>query len=271
MNDAAQFLISHGGTVLFAFVLLEQAGLPLPAAPLLLAAGALGARGQLNPVLATTLAALAAILADALWFFIGRRSGPRVLRLFCKLSLARNSCVGRSKNLFERHGLRTLVAAKFLPGLGAVMPPLAGAMGMSTSRFLLFDGLGSLVYGGSYIAAGYLFHNQIQQIIAVLNRVGLSALVLSVVLAIGFVGFKYARRRRIARPQNGSVAAANPNVAGSAVEEANVTSEGAFQAGFPFPGERAAAAVRFQELGLPDHGPAQPGRPAAAPELLPTT
>src|SRR5262249_41919381 len=147
MNDSTQFLISYGGPVLFAVVFAEQAGLPLPAAPWLLAAGALSASGKLSPSLALGGTTLAAIIADSLWCYIGRRGGQRVLRLFCRMSLSRNTCVGRTKGLLGRHGLQALVAAKFLPGLGTVMPPLAGALGMSASRFLFFDGLGSLIYG----------------------------------------------------------------------------------------------------------------------------
>src|SRR5258707_12267002 len=135
MNDITQFLMGHGGLVLFAIVFAEQAGLPLPSAPWLLAAGALSASGKLNPVLAIGVTALAALIADSLWFYIGRRGGQRILRLFCRLSLARNSCVGRTKDFFARHGLQTLVAAKFLPALGAVMPPRAGPSGLSSRRF----------------------------------------------------------------------------------------------------------------------------------------
>jgi len=196
MSDAMQFLVSHGAPLLFAIVFAEQAGLPLPSAPWLLAAGALSASGKLNPVLAIGVTALAAVMADSLWFYIGRRGGQRVLRLFCRLSLARNSCVGRTKGLFTRHGLQTLAAAKFLPGLGAVMPPLAGALGMTTGRFLLFDGLGSLFYGSFYIVAGFLFHNQLRQAMALLNQLGFSALLLAVVLVGGYVAFKYVRRRK---------------------------------------------------------------------------
>jgi membrane protein DedA with SNARE-associated domain len=196
MNDITQFLMGHGGPVLFAIVFAEQAGLPLPSAPWLLAAGALSAAGKLNPALAIGVTALAALLADSLWFYVGRRGGQRVLRLFCRLSLAQNSCVGRTKGFFARHGLQTLVAAKFLPGLGAVMPPLAGALGMSTRRFLLFDGLGSLFYETFYVLAGFLFHNQIGQAVAVLNQLGFSALLLVLALVIGYIAFKYAHRRK---------------------------------------------------------------------------
>lgn len=227
MNDAAQFLISHGGAVLFAFVFIEEAGLPLPAAPWLLAAGALWAGGQLNPLTSIGLAALASILADSVWFYIGRGSGPRILRLFCRLSLAKNSCVGRSRHLFERHGLQALMAAKFLPGLGTVMPPLAGAMGMSTRRFLLFDGLGSLVYGASYVVVGFLFHNQVQQALALLNHLGLSALVLGLALAAGYISFKYVRRRK-AQSRGLRLGGTPAGVAEGAMEEASELPLGGF-------------------------------------------
>src|SRR6266404_460904 len=202
MNDLTQILVSHGAPLLFAIVFAEQAGLPLPSAPWLLTAGALSASGKLNPGLAIGVTALAAVMADSLWFYIGRRGGQRVLRLFCRLSLARNSCVWRTKGLLARHGLQTLVAAKLLPGLGAVMPPLAGALGMSTIRFLLFDGLGALFYGTFYVLAGYLFHNQLGQAMAVLNQLGFSALLLGMALVTGYIAFKYARRRIPAGTEN---------------------------------------------------------------------
>jgi membrane protein DedA with SNARE-associated domain len=196
MIDVTEFLLSYGGPVLFAIVFVEQAGLPLPSAPWLLAAGALSATGRLSPTLAIGVTALAAVLADSLWFFVGRRGGHRVLRMFCRLSLSCTSCIDRTKNLFARHGLEALVAAKFLPGLGAVMPPLAGALGMSTSRFLLFDGLGSLIYGSFYIVAGFLFHDQLGKAISWLSRLGFGAVLLGLVLIAGYVAFKYLQRRK---------------------------------------------------------------------------
>lgn len=249
MNDAAQFLIGHGGLVLFAFVFVEQAGLPFPVAPWLLAAGALSASGKLNPVPVIGLVALAAIMADSLWFYIGRRGGQRVLRLFCRVSLARDSCVGRTKNLFEHHGLQALVAAKFLPGLGAVMPPLAGAMGMSTSRFLVFDGLGSLFYGASYIVAGFVFHNQLQETMASVNRLGFSALLLALVLVTGYIALKYARRRNFAGEGSRKNKTANQR-AEAAIEDASVTTGGAYNSAASPPAAESLNTLEFQKVVL---------------------
>ena len=58
MDETFQFLIRHGYAVLFIWVLAEQLGLPLPATPLLLAAGALAGAGEMNLWLALALHAI---------------------------------------------------------------------------------------------------------------------------------------------------------------------------------------------------------------------
>jgi membrane protein DedA with SNARE-associated domain len=268
MNEVTQFLTSHGGPVLFAVVFAEQAGLPLPAAPWLLAAGALSASGKVNALLAITMTALASVIADWIWFRLGRRGGQRVLRPFCRLSLSPNSCVGRTKGLFARHGQHGLLAAKFIPVLGTVMPPLAGALGMSTGRFLFFDGLGALFYGAFYVLGGFFFHNQLQKALAMLNQIGFSAFVAASILVLGYIAFKYARRRRplILRSQQRN---ARSQGAGVADEDIVVTHDGTRESKMPILGEHLSPAA-FQNVALaltkaaphPGRAPASPVRPA---------
>ena len=198
MNDTTQFLTGFGGLAVFAVVFADQAGLPVPAPPVLLAAGALVAAGQLDPALAVGMTVLAAMLADSIWFWLGRKSGGRALPVIGRWARARNISIARTRIAVARHGLWTLTAAKFLPG--TVMPSLAGALGMSARRFLLFDGLAALFYGGSYVTAGFLFHNQVQQVMVWFDRVGHGVLGVGLVLVIGYVGYKYALRRRNKRP-----------------------------------------------------------------------
>jgi hypothetical protein len=75
------------------------------------------------------------------------------------------------------------------------MPPLAGALGMRFGRFLIFDGVGSLIYGSVYIGAGFLFHNQLQQVLASLNHLGFSLLVVFLAFIPAYIGFRYVQRR----------------------------------------------------------------------------
>ena len=204
MSEITQFLMSHGGPVLFAVVLVEQAGLPIPAAPWLLAAGALSASGELNPLLAIAVTALACVIADAIWFYVGRQRGERVVGFLCHLSLAPNSCVESTEGIFARHGMQAVAAAKFLPGFGAVMAPLAGAFKVHAGRFLLFDTIGSLVYGAFYILIGFFFHSQLQEMTTVLSQLGFSTLLLVLFLVAGYIAFKYLRRSRVRSGQRHS-------------------------------------------------------------------
>ncbi|HSC77428.1 MAG TPA: hypothetical protein VLB32_02595, partial [Candidatus Acidoferrales bacterium] len=111
MMESIQFLIRHGYTVIFLFVLAEQFGLPLPAIPLLLAAGALAGTGKLSLTLVVLSAVAASLLADSCWYELGRRKGIKVLQLLCRISLEPDSCVRRTEDVFVRHGARSLLVA----------------------------------------------------------------------------------------------------------------------------------------------------------------
>jgi membrane protein DedA with SNARE-associated domain/rhodanese-related sulfurtransferase len=199
MNEITRFLLGHGGPVLFLVVFVEQIGLPLPAVPWLLAAGALAAAGQLNGWLAVGVTLLACIIADSIWFYLGRRNGHRVLGLLCRISLEPDSCVRRTQDLFSRYGTQGLLVAKFVPGLSTLAPPLAGNAGVSLSRFLFFDGSGSLLYVGGFMLVGFMFSRQLEQIIGAFGSVGSSALGVLVTVAALYVVYKYIQRRRILR------------------------------------------------------------------------
>ena len=199
MDKTTQFLVEHGAPILFVAVFLEQMGLPLPVVPLLLAAGALSATGQFNLLFGLGIAVLACLIADTIWFYLGRYRGHRVLGLLCRISLEPDSCVRRTQNVFTRYGLRGVVVSKFVPGFGTVAPPLAAMAGVKFSRFLLADGLASVLYGGGFLFLGYLFSNQIQQIAAALAQFGGSLLSLIVGLGVIYIGFKYWQRQRILR------------------------------------------------------------------------
>ncbi len=199
MTDTTQFLIDHGPPILFVVVFLEQMGLPLPALPWLLAAGALSAMAKFNPLLGIGVTMLACLAADAFWFYLGRYRGTQVLNFLCRISLEPASCVRRTQNVFTRYGLRGIIIAKFLPGLNTVTPPLAGMSGMSAGRFLLADGFGALLYGGAFLCLGYCFNRQIQQLGAALASVGGGALGLLVGFVASYIGFKYWQRQRVLR------------------------------------------------------------------------
>jgi len=197
MNETLELLVRHGAAILFAAVFVEQIGIPLPAAPWLLAAGALIGVGKMNWLLALGAAASSSLLADLIWFYLGRNYGNRVLGFLCRISLEPDSCARRTQDLFARHGMRGLIVAKFIPGLSTLAPPLAGSSGVSISRFLFFDGLSSVLHSGCFILVGVLFSQQLEQVINALAGLGRSALGVVGGLVAIYIAFKYVQRQRL--------------------------------------------------------------------------
>ena len=169
MQDTLRFLMDHGYLVLFVFVFLEQVGVPLPAIPALLGVGALVGMGQMVGSVAISVATFASILADGIWYRIGRARGSRVLHLLCRISLEPDSCVRVTQNTFERWGARSLLIAKFVPGLNTIAPPMAGINAMPLRRFFLLDGLGALLYVGTFVVIGWIWSDALE---AVAERIG---------------------------------------------------------------------------------------------------
>lgn len=196
MNETLQFLSRHGYAVIFAWVCAEQAGIPVPALPLLLAAGALAGMGGMNPLAAGGLAVLGALASDIIWYTLGRRRGIRVLKMLCRISLEPDSCVRDTQSVFARYGARSLLGAKFIPGLGAAAPPLAGVVRMPVGRFLLFDALGASLWAGTYLTAGFVFSNQLESVAMKGGRLGAGFLSLLVMACAAFIAWKYLRRHR---------------------------------------------------------------------------
>lgn len=199
MNGTLSFVFQHPYLVLFGAVFAEQLGLPLPAVPFLLGAGALAGMNQLNPAAALFLPVAASLIADLVWFEAGRRRGATVLKLLCRISLEPDSCVRRTENVFATQGARTLLFAKFLPGLNTVAPPMAGMIGMRRSRFLLWDTAGALLWASSFFLLGLLFTNQIE---AVAERAAAwgGALVTALLgLFALWLAWKYAQRQSFIR------------------------------------------------------------------------
>ncbi len=196
MNEIIQFLTRHGYLVVFVWVLVEQLGLPIPAAPMLLVAGALAGAGKLNLIGVLVVGIVGSAVSDMLWYQIGWRRGNSVLSLVCRISLTPEACVNHTKEVFGRHGAHSLLMAKFIPGLNAVSTSMAGTMRMNCLRFLLFDALGTLNWVGVFAGLGYVFSSQIERVVDYATMLGKwFGVLLALVLPV-YVVWKYVKRQR---------------------------------------------------------------------------
>jgi membrane protein DedA with SNARE-associated domain len=149
---------------------------------------------QLAPELACCVGA--ALIADTAWYLLGRRGGGRILRLVCRISLEPDSCVRRTENAFLKYGLNSLLIAKFVPGVNAVAAPMAGSSQTAYGRFLLYDVAGACAWSGSFLAVGYIFSEQLEDVFAYGSRLGSGVLLFVLGLAAAWIGWKFVQRRR---------------------------------------------------------------------------
>ena len=193
------FLAEHGASVLFWVIFVEQIGFPLPALPLLVAAGALVATGNMSLATALLVPIAASLPPDLAWYYLGRQKGGKVLGFLCRLSLEPDSCVRDTENVFHRNGPRALLLAKFVPGFSTVAPPLAGIVGMPATTFILYDLGGTLIWAAVSAGVGALFSNQLEQLIGLFDQAGGMMLVVLLLGLAGFVGYKFYHRQKFLR------------------------------------------------------------------------
>jgi len=192
-------LIVYGYLLLFVWVLVEQFGIPLPATPVLLSAGALSAEHEISFGLALGAALVGCLASDTAWFLIGRKYGHHVLQILCKLSMEPTICVRRTQDSLGRRSRVTLLFAKFVPGLAMLAAPVAGENGMDLRTFLFFDGIGATLWIGTLLFAGRLFGDALKRDPSVLDWVGRFSGAILVLGVLGFFLVRVYRRRLVLR------------------------------------------------------------------------
>jgi membrane protein DedA with SNARE-associated domain/rhodanese-related sulfurtransferase len=196
---ALNFLVHYGYLILFLWVLTEQIGVPIPAMPILLTAGTLTATHRLSLWLVLLSVLGGSLVSDSVWYVLGKRYGSAVVRLLCRLSMESSTCVRRTQNYFTKHGPASLLVAKFIPGLGTVAAPIAGETGMDYRLFLLCDSGGILLWALTATLCGRFFGDILKRNPDALTWVGHFAVLLFVLLFVGFLVWRVLRQRMFLR------------------------------------------------------------------------
>jgi membrane protein DedA with SNARE-associated domain/rhodanese-related sulfurtransferase len=186
----------YGLLIVAVNVLLDQRGLPVPAVPTLVVAGAIAADGQISLPALFVCSVIACLAADCGWYLVGQKYGIRVLKTLCRISLEPDSCVSQTQTRFERWGVNSLVIAKFIPGLAIIAPPLAGAMRIGWLRFISLSTCAACLWVGAALGAGIVFKYQIARLLEHLSQFG-SILGAGVVISLAaYIAFKWWQRSR---------------------------------------------------------------------------
>jgi membrane protein DedA with SNARE-associated domain len=192
VENLLSVLAFNGYIVFFAWILINRLGAPLPATPALVAAGALAGKGEWRIALVLLLAVAATLVSDSIWFALGRRYAGRMLNLLGRTSRNHDATV-RVKNFLARHGLRSLLITKFIPGMNRTVLPLTGTSCVGYGRFLMFDFFGALIWAGAYSGIGYKFSTAMEQASTQTGRLGWIAAGLLAMAAVSYVAWKFLR------------------------------------------------------------------------------
>lgn len=199
MSDFLRFLLDHGELVVFAVVFLEQAGLPLPSALFLVAAGGVVGTGVVNGPVIIALATIATMTANLIWFQLGRLYGTRVLGLLCKVSLEPDACKRNTERIFARHGMPSLLVVKFIPGLSTLASPLAGITGAGLLQFNAYNLAGTLIWVGTFVGLGAIFSDQLERFADYLTPWAAVAGAAIIALFVVYIGYKLLLRALLIR------------------------------------------------------------------------
>ncbi len=199
MPIAIAFFVHYAYSILFLWVLIEQFGIPIPSIPVLLTAGTLSATHRIYHSYSLFVVLVACVLADSVWYLLGRRYGNNVLRLLCRLSFEASTCVSKTEDYFNRRGPVTLLFSKFVPGLSTVAAPIAGQTGMPYARFVVWDLAGSILWAETFLLAGRFFGDIAQKSAPFFHWLGRFAFVIFVMMVLGFLAHRILKQRKFLR------------------------------------------------------------------------
>jgi len=195
VSDLGTIEIGRAFWLLAGNTLVHEVGVPVPILPTALVLGARATRHTTDYLELVAAIVIAMLVGNSVWFLAGRRYGTRVLKFLCRFSMTADTCVSRSELAFARWGWSSLVLGRFLPGVGLIAAPLAGALGMSWARFLVLTAAGAALYGGAALGAGVLLREQVEMALRALEALGEQALVVVVVAFVAYLGWRWYRRR----------------------------------------------------------------------------
>ncbi len=196
MGLVKMLFLRHAYSVLFGWVLVEQAGVPIPSVPLMLAAGTMSAAHKIHVALVLPVILLACLIADTAWWWLGRRFGSRVLDLLCRMSLDASTCVNRAQGSIARRGGVTLLFAKFVPGVSTIAAPIAGQAGMTFHEFVAYDMAGTLVWAATWLFAGRFFGDMAARSSKLFATLAHFAAALVLLMILGTIIYRYVQRKR---------------------------------------------------------------------------
>jgi membrane protein DedA with SNARE-associated domain/rhodanese-related sulfurtransferase len=194
MQELTHLIEIYGLLLIFAAVLLDEIGLPIPSLPALVVAGALAGNGHFSLPAVIGAGLAGALVADAIWYWACRYFGRRVLSTLCRISLAPDSCVRQTENLYHRVGPWSLIFSRYVPAFSSIAVAMAAIMRLSLPLFLALNLVGSFLYYGLVALLGAIFHRAVADVLHTMETFGTISVVALVAAFAAYVLFRWWER-----------------------------------------------------------------------------
>jgi len=194
MQALTHLIEVYGLALVFGAVLLDEIGLPVPALPALVVAGAAARNGHLSLPAVMGAAMAGALLADFIWYLAARRFGRRTLAVLCRISLAPDSCVRQTENLFNRVGSWSLLFARYVPAFTNIAVAMAAILRLPLALFLSLNLAGGFLYYGVATLLGALFHRAVADVLHTMVTFGAISIVAVVAVFAIYVLLRWYER-----------------------------------------------------------------------------
>jgi membrane protein DedA with SNARE-associated domain/rhodanese-related sulfurtransferase len=199
MQELTHLIEVYGLALIICLVLLDEIGLPVPSLPALVVAGAAARNGHFSLPAVLGAAMTGALLADIIWYWTARRFGRRTLAILCRISLAPDSCVRQTENLFNRLGSWSLLFARYVPAFTNIAVAMAAILRLPLAQFLALNLAGSFLYYGLATLLGALFHRAVADILHTMATFGAISIVAVIAIFAVYVLLRWWERVTFAR------------------------------------------------------------------------
>jgi membrane-associated protein len=183
-------IISSGGILIISAIVFAESGLLigffLPGDTLLFGAGLAASQGKFSLIWLIVCVVLAAIIGDNVGYSIGRRAGPRIFKKEDGI-LFRQEYLQKSEEFYEKHGGKTIILARFTPIVRTFAPVVAGAGKMPREKFMFYNIIGGILWGGGMSLLGYTIGGRIPHLDKYIELVIFGVMAISLLLAFGHI------------------------------------------------------------------------------------
>jgi membrane protein DedA with SNARE-associated domain len=195
-GTVAPYIEDYGYVAVALLIFLANLGIPVPGEATLVVASIFTVSEDLALLPVLVVGWTAAVLGESAAYAIGRYGGrPLAIRLGRRFGVS-HDLLDRVQGFYQHHGMKTVVAGRFVPLLRRVNGLVAGVTAMSWQRFLVANMIGAAVWVAVWTTIGIQAGNHIDAVNTALERGAPVLAVLVALLAVAYV-FRRRRRRRI--------------------------------------------------------------------------